>query len=652
MLLYVKISNFFAVPTHNPELVQAQMRAFSKQMPLLYFILLFNIGFVSMTHFAVAPTWLTLSLPGIFAIFAISRLTIWWRTQFANFTPEQSAKRLKSTILFSGIFGLFLTVWSLMLFPYGGAFEKAHVAFFMAITTMVCVVCLMHLRGAAFLLAIQIILPVSTYLFVQDQAVLTALAGNWIVVMGALLYMVSGHYDDFSTMVSQRVDLENINRETKRLSDENMKLANIDSLTNLPNRRSFFSTVESFVDRSEHTKMGFAIGLIDLDGFKAINDLYGHSVGDQLLIEAARRLSEAIKGKAIAARLGGDEFGLVTSLTDDCAVFGLSICEALRMPYHINELTVEISASCGLAFYGQNCSTAPALIDCADYALYQAKFHSTGNAMIFTESHRQEMQLSHRVDQALRLADIKNEMTLHYQPIYDISTGEIISLEALARWNNATLGQIPPSQFITAAERSPIIEKVTQVLLERLLTDMKRFPENLRVAFNLSSRILASPKAMLQILSTIQKSDIDPRRLEFEVTETALLVDFDMALRALGLLSNLGAHIALDDFGTGYSSLSYVHQLPLDKIKIDRRFVMNAQSDIKAQNIIKTIVGLSNDLNLKCVAEGVETAEQVAFLESVGCHLLQGYFYARPGPTESVLRLIEAENPAALIAAG
>jgi diguanylate cyclase (GGDEF)-like protein len=650
--LFTKITNFFAVPTHCPELVQAQMRAYSKQIPLLYFILLINIGFVSMTHFAFVPIWLSLTFPVIFAVFAIMRLVGWWKMRFTVFSPEQSAKRLTSTILLCGVFGLFLTMWSLMLYPYGGPFEKAHVAFFMTITSIACVVCLMHLRGAAFLLAIQIIVPVATYLFVQSNAVLTALAGNWIVVMGAMLYIVSGHYDDFSTMVAQRIDLEKINRETKRLSDENLKLANIDSLTDLPNRRSFFAKIESNVSNAEQTGEGFAIGLIDLDGFKAINDLYGHSVGDQLLVQAAKRLSAATAGQAFAARLGGDEFGLVTNLTEDCAVFGLSICEALRMPYHIEELTVEISASCGLALYGPNCNTAPELIDCADYALYQAKFHSTGNAMIFTQSHRQQMQLSHRIDQALRNADIKSEMTLHYQPIYDISTGEITSLEALARWNNSLLGQIPPSQFITAAERSPVIEKVTMVLLDHLLVDMKLFPAHLRVAFNLSSRILASPKAILHILSTIQKSEIDPRRLEFEVTETALLVDFDTAQRALGLLSNLGSHIALDDFGTGYSSLSYVHQLPLDKIKIDRRFVMNAETDVKAQNIIKTIVGLSNDLNLKCVAEGVETAEQVAFLESVGCHLLQGYFYAKPGPIQSVLQLINAENPAALKTAG
>ena len=644
--IFERLKRSFAVPTDNPELLLAQMRAFSKQIPLLYIILIANTGFVAVTHLKFAPLWLTIYLPAIFFCIAIIRLVGWWNMRHANISPKQVARRLKGTIVLCGIFGLGLTAWSLALYPYGGVLEKAHLAFFMSVTMVACVFCLMHLRAAAFVLALFVTVPFVVHFALQGIPVFYAIAGNMVLVAGAMLYIVMKHSGEFSTMVSQTIILEKTNRETRRLSDENFRLANLDTLTNLQNRRSFITAVDGSIEKATAKHSEFALGLIDLDGFKAVNDLYGHAAGDALLVEAGRRLSQVAGTKLFVARLGGDEFGFISPNCTDLAQTGMAICESLRLPFALGEIIVEVSASCGIACFPDSSNTTTELLEFADYALYEAKSHSNGNAIIFSASHRDQLRASHQIDQALRHADFAHEMHLQYQPIINWVTGKICSVEALARWNSKILGPVSPTDFIMTAERSPLINKLTLALLQQLLTDMPKWPLHIKVSFNLSARNLASPDAMLKIVAMVSKSGIDPCRLEFEVTETALMINFDTALRGLDLLRNLGCTIALDDFGTGYSSLSYVHRLPLDKLKIDQRFVQDVINDTKAQNIIKTIVGLSQDLNLQCVAEGVETREQAEFLSGIGCSLMQGYYFAKPDVPNYIASLIEKNNPA------
>ncbi len=649
--MITKFKKFFAVPTDNPNLLLAQSLAFSKQVPLLYFVTFANIAFLAATHIALAPVWLTLFFPMAYGCMAIYRLIGWWKSRQTTATPQQAEKRLRSTVKLSFVLGPSSALWSLSLFPYGGPYEQLHIAFFMAITMIACAFCLMHLRAAAFSIVVLVVIPFVFHFATADNLVFKAIALNLLLVSGAMLYIVSNHYDDFVTMVNQKSNLEKTNAETQHLSNENQRLANLDSLTNLPNRRSFFASIKGRLSDNENTVSPFAVGLMDLDGFKAVNDLYGHATGDALLVEVSNRLVSTTGNRAIVARLGGDEFGLVISDPAEALSLGDAACEVLRQPYLMDGLLIEISASCGIVLYPENGRSTTELLEYADYALYQAKQNANGKAILFSSSHKDQLIVSHQVDQALRHADLVAEMSLEYQPIVNRVTGEIHQVEALARWSSKLLGQISPSQFIVAAERSNLINKVSLVLLQRLLDDMVIWPEHLCVSFNLSARSLASSDAMLRILSCVQKSNIDPRRIEFEVTETALMIDFDTALRGLGLLRNLGCSIALDDFGTGFSSLSYVHRLPLDKIKIDRRFVTNLESDQKARNIIKTIVGLTQDLKLACVAEGVETEAQAGYLQEIGCHLMQGYLFSRPGKAEAIAGLIKQADLAAKKAA-
>lgn len=628
----------------KPELVVEQMRVFTRQVPLLYLILLANSAFVSISYFNLAPRALTIYGPCLFAIVAVFRLIGWWLMRNADFTPQQAVKRLRSTIILAAILGSGFTFWGLALYPYGGPYEKAHVVFYMSITMIACVFCLMHLRAAALVLVFSVTIPFAIAFSQVDNFVMSAIAANFVIVTGAMLFVLSRNYDDFSKMVEQRHNLERANADAVRLSEENRKLAHLDSLTGLPNRRSFFAEIEKRAGRFAPPEKGFTLGLIDLDGFKSVNDLYGHAIGDALLVEASRRMKSHPFDNVFFARLGGDEFGFILESAGNVLPPATAICETLGEPYAIGEVTAKISASCGLAVFPASSETVAELLEFTDYALYQAKARMSGNAVLFSGRHRDQLRRSHQIDQALRNANLESELSLVYQPVCNRITNEISSFEALARWKSPQLGEVPPTQFVAEAERSQIINRMTGILLIQLLGDMAQWPEHVHVSFNLSARNLACAETMLKIMASIQRSGINPKRIEFEVTETALMIDFDNALRALILLRNMGAAIALDDFGTGYSSLSHVHQLPLDKIKIDRRFVSDMAVSPKARSVVETIIDLSENLRLTCVAEGVETEAQADMLAACGCRFMQGHLFGFPIAAEAVSAIVTRDR--------
>jgi diguanylate cyclase (GGDEF)-like protein len=639
------ILTLFSIPSDKPELVLAQLRAFSKQIPLLYFLLIINTGFVAYTHLNHAPLLLTVFAPSVFSVICVGRLYGWWQMRNADIDSNVAAARLRSTLYLSASFGLLMTIWGLSIFPYGGSYEKAHVAFFMSITTLGCVFCLMHLRAAALTLSLVTVIPFGAYFATLGNPVMSAIAVNMLLVTGGMIFILSTHYKDFATMVDQKVNLEKTHQETKRLSDENHKFANLDSLTELPNRRRFFSELESWITKSEKNSKSLAVGLIDLDGFKAVNDLYGHGVGDALLIEASIRMRSCEHWPVFLARLGGDEFGFILECdnhTESAIQFGSELCEILRLQYVLGDLTADVSASCGIAMFPDNGKTATKLLEYADYALYQAKSEATGGVIVFTPKHHEQLRSVHQINQALRNADLDKELSLEFQPVIDVSTGLIISLEALARWNSPVVGIVPPSTFIVTAERSNLIDRLTLVLFQKFLKQLSTWPEHIVGSFNLSARNLASPETALQIVAAIRTSGVSPKQIEFEVTETAVMVDYDRAMKTLTLLRNLGTSIALDDFGTGYSSLGYVHRLPLDKIKIDRGFMPEIESSEKAQNIVRTIVDLCRNLGVPCIAEGVETRSQARAVSDSGCNLMQGYFFSKPVKAAKVPHLLQS----------
>jgi diguanylate cyclase (GGDEF)-like protein len=430
------------------------------------------------------------------------------------------------------------------------------------------------------------------------------------------------------------------------LRGEAQIMADSDVLTGLPNRRSFFRVMEAAQAGIKVGGQPFHLALIDLDGFKPINDIYGHSVGDSLLIEVGRRLRDVCGARAFSARMGGDEFAVILygdMTAPDLETFGQQLCDSLRDTYFLGSVTANISASVGFVRCATDAFTASQWLERADYALYFAKQNLRGAPVVFTQKHETEMSDFSQVDQTLRTSDLDSELSIVFQPQVDVVEHRTVSFEALARWNSAKLGSVRPDIFIKAAERSGLITQITLLLLEKALKEVRGWADDTRISFNLSARDLRSGISITNICKAVRDSGIDPHRIEFEITETAMLTDFEQACEALARLKAMGCRIAIDDFGSGYSSFSYIHRLPVDKIKIDRSFVVQLLQHNSALKIIKTIIDLCRNLNLECVIEGVETEAEMHKLTQIRARYIQGYLFSKPMPADQVLPWLQRE---------
>jgi len=628
----------FRIQSDKPELVQAQIKALSMQIPLLFFIALVNILACAYTHYHVAPRILTVGVPIVAVAGYLGRGWTFAKAGFREVSHVEAVRLLKMLTVESTIASAASLAWVLVLFQYGDAYTQGHVAFTIGITLISCVFCLMHVRSAALLVAGVTTFPIVIFFVATGQPVFIVIALSMLLVSTAMVYILFIFSRDFANMIDFQKELRASHMEITRL-------ANLDSLTDLPNRRQFFSRLHELLSRAGGDKKRFVVGVVDLDGFKSVNDLYGHTAGDSVLVEAGRRMRDISDASIGFSRLGGDEFGLIVDADMDAEeiwTLGVRICEILKAPYALPESIVEISGSVGFATFPEAGSTAQVLFERADYSLYHAKQHQRGRPVIFSIEHETEIQQFARLERCLRQADLHSEMSLHFQPIVDVGRGRIVAFEALARWDSPVLGRVAPDVFIRVAERSDLVNKLTRVLLRRALAEAKTWPDDIRVSFNLSMRDLGSREAVVNIVAIIENSGLAPSRIDMEVTETALIQDFDQANLSLRMLKALGVSISLDDFGTGYSSLSYVQRFPIDTIKIDRGFVKDAETDPGCRAIVRSVIDMCRNLKLSCICEGVEADEQVQILRALGCKLMQGYLFGKPMPAAEVLGFIDA----------
>jgi diguanylate cyclase (GGDEF)-like protein len=648
----------FRVPDDNPDLMRAQFRAFVKQVPLLYFILITNSLAVCVTFASLAPAWQSIAIPVALSAFCGIRMVWWLLRRDVPRSDEEVLRYLRTTNLLAIALATFFVCWGLSLYPYGDAFAKGQVSFYVALTVIGCIFCLMHLRSAALGVTLVVNVPYVVFFFLQGEPTLKAVAVNHALVSAAMITVLFIYYRDFADLVASRKSLMAQQAETQALSDENFRLANRDALTELPNRRRFFADLHSAFAEAEAAGARLAVGIIDLDGFKPVNDTYGHTVGDRVLIEAGRRIADSCASfpgcRVLVARLGGDEFGLVVCddpTEDDLLALGRAIGDPLRLPYQLDSAHAAISCSIGFALYPSAADSEEALYECADYALYHAKRHQRGQSVIFSAEHEAQIRSRGVIEHLLQAADFRAEMSLAFQPIVDAVTQRTQAFEVLARWHNPKLGLVSPGDFIPAAERIGLIGALTQVLLEKALVAAKTWPDHIRMSFNLSAHDICSPQGVLQLIATIHGSGVPAGRIDFEITETAVAFDFAQAQQAIAALKTIGCGVSLDDFGTGYSSLSHVHCLPLDKIKIDRSFVADINNNAVSHKIVKSLAGLCADMEITCVAEGVETEDQLDSLRRLGCDLIQGYYFAKPMPADLVPDYLTKEAQRSAIAA-
>lgn len=508
-----------------------------------------------------------------------------------------------------------------------------------------------------------LMIPIFAALLPSRRTIIIATAMNCASLLALVQYNMPGSLVDYLwiacsgvaaaialSLVMRRAVLDSVrarldavrDREiAEALATETRHLAECDTLTNLPNRRSFFIELEARLERLRSHGDPFVLALVDLDGFKPVNDTYGHAAGDEMLKTVAQRLTMIAGDTAMPARLGGDEFALIASApcthSETVLQLGHRIEAQLSRPYELGEYTCKGSGSVGLLVCDDPALSTHDIMERADHALYFAKRALQGKAVLFNAALEHEMMASSQVDKALRRCNYETEFTVKFQPQYDLVKSRIIGFEALARWESPELGTVSPDVFIQAAERAGLIRPLTQVLLTKALTAMKDWPDALTLSFNLSAHDLMSPQAMDSVLETVKASGLPTRRIEFEITETAMMSDFNQARRAINQISEAGHSVALDDFGVGYSSLQYLQQLPVSKLKIDRSFVGQMLEDSSSFKIVRTMLSLSQTLDLGCVIEGVETEAQMHILRTLGARHVQGYLIGEPMSADAVL---------------
>ena len=417
-----------------------------------------------------------------------------------------------------------------------------------------------------------------------------------------------------------------------------------DALTGLPNRALFNDRLQHSIARMKRNpNYCYAVLLLDVDRFKIVNDSLGHSIGDHLLIEFARRVKHCPRTTDTMARLGGDEFIVLledVASVEGANVFADRINDELKEPFILDNRQVFVTTSIGIAIGKKRYEKTDEVLRDADTALYQAKAAGLGRQEVFTSGMHVKVMTLLDLEHDLRRAVGRNEFVLHYQPIVSLLTGKIVSFEALLRWKHPARGMVSPLEFIPLAEETDLITPITMWVLRQACEAIKlmqaKHPRNppLSISVNLSGRAFSRPNLVPEIAGVMNDCQIAPGSIKFEITEGAVMQNAQAAMAMLALLRSMNIELLVDDFGTGYSSLSYLHRLPLDVLKIDRSFVSRMGTGDKNSSIVRTIAMLAGNLGLKMVAEGIETADQLSQLRALNCEYGQGYLFSKAVPLD------------------
>ena len=443
-----------------------------------------------------------------------------------------------------------------------------------------------------------------------------------LAVLGALLWMAVRRMQAQQHEVERRTIAERRARE----------LAFQDPLTGLANRRKFDEAVRAAVAAPPGAGCLHAVLLLDLNGFKKVNDVFGHPAGDEVLVEVGQRLtSVARQNSDLAARFGGDEFGIVAThlrSTEEVNGIALRIIQVLSLPIVSEKGEHTIGAGVGIALFPRDGGTPEELVRRADVALYRAKTELISNVCFFEE--QMDVQVHERAffESELRIAIASGDIQPHYQPIFDLATGEIIGFEALARWQHPKLGHVSPDRFIPVAEDCGLIRDLGNYLLRTACLEACNWPDHATLSFNISPLQLRDASFGLRVLSILDETGLPAKRLELEITENALVRDLNTAQQALAPLRQAGVRVSLDDFGTGYSSLYHLRNFKIDRIKIDRSFVDSMSREIESAAIVRALIGLGRGLGVQITAEGIERPETMAALIHEGCAQGQGFLFS------------------------
>lgn len=430
-----------------------------------------------------------------------------------------------------------------------------------------------------------------------------------------------------------------------QLANKMQALARTDVVTGLANRAGLnHAMVETMMEVDEESR--FALIWIDLDRFKEVNDLMGHPVGDMVLAETGKRLNAVCANKATIARFGGDEFVIFVAVEDrkEAERIASEVHAEIMRPFRVEADRLEVRASLGVALLPEDGDDADTLMQNADQALYHAKVGGRGQTRFFDQSMTRDLVRRREIEDELRIALQRDELSIFFQPIVDLETGRIRTFEALVRWFHPEKGELRPAEFIPVAEETGVIVTLGNWITAQAARTAAQWPEDVNVSVNLSPLQIRAPGAALGIKNALREAGLDPRRLELEVTESLFIEDSHATEAFVKELSEIGVKFALDDFGTGYSSLGYINTFPLNTIKVDRSFVSGKNVGRKSNAIIRAVAEMGSTLEMGIVAEGLETIEQVQAVKAAGCTLGQGFYFSRAVPDYLAAMLLAQER--------
>lgn len=589
-------------------------------------------AFVTCAHFFDEAGLALLVLATLSAITALAALTVWR-------VVSKYDVSLRSVELMTGIVHLLILT---NIVAYQVAHYDPYKLVYFSLAAIAFALSSMTLRAglASVLLSLALMLAVimanepalmSTFVFIVVATGVTAI-GLSSLTRGVIRRELAARFRS-----------EDSEAAARQLADSAARLANADYLTGLPNRRSLIHRLSAHLEAGQPATLAF----LDIDGFKGVNDAFGQQSGDRVLIEVARRLERLCAPEVAVHRTGGDEFALLSyGISDDVDDCIRIVTDELRKPISLHNGLAHISVSVGVA-RSKPGELAETLADRADYAARDAKQNHRGGTVMFSSEHEKRIGVMRAIERELLQAPLEDEIFAVFQPVVG-ADGKVRSYEALARWRSPVLGDVSPATFIPLAERLGIVPRITRCMLKYAIAFASRLPGHLRVSVNLSTHDLASLDSMRGLSQMLAAAPHRPSRVDFEITETAVMRDIGEAIEALLIVMAHGCRISLDDFGVGHSSLSRVQLLPLDRIKIDRTFVRNIETDRTSQAIVKTTLDLCANLGISCVIEGVETVEQFRALRSLGAVLFQGYLFGRPTPAEHLLAAIENDAVASV----
>jgi len=420
-----------------------------------------------------------------------------------------------------------------------------------------------------------------------------------------------------------------------------------DLLTRLPNRALFKDRLNLAITHAKRNTQHLAVMFLDLDRFKVVNDTLGHAMGDRLLQSVSMRLENCLREGDTLSRFGGDEFTLLLpdiSSKEDARKIARKVINVLKEPFMLGEHEVFVGVSVGIAMYQEAGSSVEQLIQNADIAMYHVKGRGKDGYQFFSDAMNVTSSNRLKTERDMRNALENNEFRVYYQPQINAATGEIIGVEALIRWHHPEKGIIYPSDFLPLAEETKLIFEISEWVLKTACCEVKQWIDaghhNIRLAVNFSPSQVEHPRFVNLLFNQLEEYSFPPENLEIELTENVIMNDLEHMIQKLSKLSDSGIRIAIDDFGTGYSSLNYLHKLPINTLKVDQSFVHDIQNSDNEACIVNAIIAMAHGLKLNIVAEGVETAQQLEYLKSLGCHELQGFFFGKARPADETIQLI------------